>query len=371
MILIMKLKLQTTKEQKQKLLKTMEAVNAACNYISDVAYEKQIANQYILHKLCYYNIREKFGLTAQLAVRAIGKVKGTYKRDKKKHHYFKKHGAIAYDHRIWKFKMADRINIKTLTDRIDIPFIFYNYRNVDLKRARGQADLVYRDGIFYFHICVEVPEPPVIDPEDHIGIDLGVVNIAVDSKGETFAGNHVNNLRSRHAKLRKKLQSKGTKSAKRLLKKRNRKESRFVNDVNHVISKKIVEKAKHTSSGIALEDLKGIRKRIRVRKSQRRQQHSWSFHDLRTKIEYKAKLTGIPVVLVDPRYTSQMCSSCGYISKSNRPSQDKFSCKSCGFFCHADFNAALNIRGRAVVNQPYVVSVEAKAPEQLVLFAVN
>lgn len=371
MILTLKLKLQTTETQKQELLETMEAFNAACNYVSDIAYEKQVIDQIHLHKLCYYDIRDKFGLTSQLAIRVIGKVKEAYKRDKKKHHQFREHGAIVYDHRIWKFKSADRINIKTLRNRIDIPFVFGNYRQIDMKRVRGQADLVYRDGIFYFYICIEVPEPPEAEPDDFLGIDLGIVNIATDSDGQTFSGGQINNLRNRHSNLRKKLQAKGTKSAKRLLKKRKRKESRFINNTNHVISKNIVEKAQRTGQGIALEDLKGIRDRIRVRKSQRRQQHSWRFAGLRAKIEYKARLAGVRVIIVDPRYTSQMCSQCGHVSKSNRRNQSNFSCKSCGFSAHADYNAALNIQGRAIVNLPYAVSVEAKSPEQLMLFEVN
>lgn len=370
MILTLKLKLQATETQKQELLETMEAFNKACNYISDIAYEKKVTDQIGLHKLCYYEVREKFCLTSQLAVRAIGKVKEAYKRDKKKHHQFREHGAIVYDHRIWKFKLADIINIKTLKDRIDIPFVFGDYRQIDMKRVRGQADLVYKDGVFYFYICIEVPEPPEVEPDDFLGIDLGIVNIAIDSDGHTYSGSHVNSLRNRHSKLRQKLQSKGTPSAKRLLKKRKRKETRFINHINHTISKNVVEKAQRTGQGIALEDLKGIRDRIRVRKSQRRTQHSWSFHSLRQKIEYKAKLAGVPIVLIDPHYTSQECSQCGYVSRSNRPDQSTFSCKSCGFSANADYNAALNIRGRAIVNLPDAVRVETKAPKQLQL-AVN
>ena len=361
MILTIKLKLQTNEKQKQQLLETMEAFNAACNYVSDVAYEKHITGQIGLHKLCYYDIREKFGLSAQLAVRAIGKVKEAYKRDKKKHHQFREHGAVVYDHRIWKFKRADIINIKTLTDRIDIPFVFGDYRTIDMKRVRGQADLVYIDGVFYFYICVEVPEPPQGEPDDYLGVDLGIVNIATTSDGKSFSGSQLNNTKAKYTSLRGKLQAKGTKSAKRLLKKRKRKESRFQKDINHCISKKIVEQAKHTGRGIAIEDLKGIRNRIRVKKSQRRVQHSWSFFDLRSKLEYKSLLAGVKLVAVDPAYTSQMCSSCGHVSRSNRTSQSKFSCMSCNFSANADVNAAINIGHRAVVNEPNVVSVEAKA----------
>jgi len=371
MILTLKLKLQTNENQKKQLLETMEAFNAACNYNSDVAHEKRVMDQIGLHKLCYYKVREKFGLSAQMAIRAIGKVKEAYKRDKKKHHQFREHGAVVYDHRIWKFKQADIVNLKTLTERIDIPFVFGDYRTIDINRVRGQADLIYRDGVFYFYICVEVPEPPQGTPDDYLGVDLGIVNIATTSDGESFSGNKLNNVRARYASLRTKLQAKGTKSAKHLLKKRKRKETRFQRDVNHCISKQIVEQAKRTGRGIAVEDLKGIRDRIRVRKSQRRVQHSWSFYDLRAKLEYKSLLAGIKLVAVDPRYTSQMCSRCGYISRSNRKTQSTFSCTSCNFSANADVNAAINIGRRAVVNQPNVVSVEAKAPRQLLLLGVN
>jgi putative transposase len=100
---------------------------------------------------------------------------------------------------------------------------------------------------------VEVTEP--FEFSDIIGIDLGVTNIAVDSDGEIFRGTHINNVRIRYAKLRAKLQRKGTKSSKRLLRKRNRRESRFAKDLNHCISKKVVKKAERTSRGIALENL--------------------------------------------------------------------------------------------------------------------
>ena len=364
MKLTLKLKLQTTNEQKKQLLETMGTFNEACNYVSETGWSEQSLGQIALHKLCYYDIRDKFALPAQIAVRVIGKVADSYKTDKKYCHTFAEHGAITFDQRLWKFKGGDIINIKTLIDRIDIPFVFGNYRTLEHRRVRGQADLVYRDGIFYFFICIDVPESPEIKPDDFLGVDLGIVNIATDSDAQSFAGKKLNGLRNRHHKLRQKLHTKGTRSAKRLLEKRKRKESRFAKDVNHVISKKLVEKAKRTGRGIALEDLSGIRDRIRVRKRQRRQQHSWSFYDLRQKIQYKAALAGIPVVLVDPHYTSQMCSKCGYVSKANRPNQSTFSCKSCGFSAPADTNAAVNI-SRAAVNRPDVAFVEAKAIQLL------
>jgi IS605 OrfB family transposase len=145
------------------------------------------------------------------------------------------------------------------------------------------------------------------------------------------------------------------------LKKRRRKEHRFATDVNHQISRRIVERAKGTGRGIAMEDLTGIRERATVGKSQRRSHHSWAFNQLRQFVTYKALLAGVKLVLVDPRYTSQGCSRCGHVSKKNRPTRDDFKCIQCGFPAPADYNAALNIRSRAAVNQPYAGIVEGEA----------
>ena len=184
------------------------------------------------------------------------------------------------------------------------------------------------------------PEPTPDDPNGYLGIDLGIVNIAADSDGKTYSGNQVNGLRKRQAKQR-------------LLVKRSRKERRFAANINHTIAKSIVAKAKDTGRGIALEDLSGIRDRITVRHSQRRQHSSWAFRQLRTFIEYKAKLAGVVIKLVDPRNTSRACPICGCVDKRNRPSQAIFSCVSCGFSSPADTVAAGNISRRALVNVPY------------------
>ncbi|WP_281255131.1 transposase [Paenibacillus herberti] len=148
--------------------------------------------------------------------------------------------------------------------------------------------------------------------------------------------------------------TKGTKSAKRLLARRRRKEARFSRDVNHCISKHMVEKANRHRSLLALEDLTGIRERITVRKAQRRNQHAWAFAQLRSYIEYKAWIAGVPVVLVDPRNTSRECPQCGHIAKENRKTRDWFHCQACEYAAPADNVAALNIRSRALVSVPNV-----------------
>ena len=359
MNLTLKVKLLTTPNQHDALLETMERFNAACNAIAEVAFRERTANKIRLQKLVYYDIRECFKLPAQLTVRAISKVCEAYKRDKKIKPSFRPHGAVVYDQRVLSWKGLDRVSILSLSGRLIVPVVFGGYQEQRMKRIRGQCDLLYVDGVFYLAVCVDVPEPPPENPEEWLGVDLGIKNIATDSDGNNYSGSHINNMRKRHARLRAKLQSKGTKSAKRLLKKRRRKESRFARDVNHRISKMLVARAKGTGRGIALEDLSDIRERITVRKAQRRIHHSWGFYQLRTFIEYKARLAGVQVVLVDPKNTSRTCPECGHVAKENRKTRDDFRCVSCGFAGPADTVAAINIGRRADVNQPYAVATKA------------
>lgn len=352
MKLTLKIKLLPTIEQHNSLLETMKRFNHACNHISGIAFDTKTFSKIKLQKECYYSVREQFGLSAQMVVRAIGKVSESYKADKKTLHTFNETGAMIYDERILSFKGLEIASLLTLCGRIEVPMILGQYHKGLLcgNRVCGQADLILQNGIFYLLLIVELPETVPSDIDDFIGVDLGIVNIAVDSIGETFSGSAVNGVRYRNMKLRGKLQKKGTKSAKRLLKSRSKKEQRFVRDINHCISKKIVEKAKALNMGIALEDLSGIRTNIEktVRKQQRYRQSSWSFYQLRQFIEYKALIAGVPVILVDPRNTSRECPICGHIAKENRLSRDNFRCQSCGYAAPADNVAAVNIRGRAM-----------------------
>jgi IS605 OrfB family transposase len=354
MKLIAQVKLQGTTEQHKALLNTLESVNEAANYISQHAWETKTFRQYDLHKVLYYDLRSRFNLSAQIVVRVLAKVADAYKVDKNTMRSFKSYGSIAYDKRILSWKLKNMtVSIWTTEGRMAISFVAGEKQIELLKHLSGEADLVYRDGYFYLHQVCEMEEPPTGSIRDFLGIDLGINNIAADSDGVVYSGATVNGLRKRHAKLRTKLQSKCTKAARRLLKKRSSKENRFATHVNHVISKSVVKKAKDTGRGIALEDLSGIRERTTVHKRQRRQHNSWAFNQLRQFIEYKAKLAGVIVSIVDPRHTSQTCPVCGFISRSNRPSQSKFSCVSCGYSAFADSVAATNISRRAVVNQPY------------------
>jgi putative transposase len=330
-------------EQAASLLATMVRFNAACDAIAVVAFANQCANKVELQRLVYYDTRRDFGLSAQMAIRAIAKVCEVYKRDKTIQPTFRPHGAIVYDQRILSWKGADRVSIWTLDGRLVMPWIAGAYQHEQLNRVRGQADLVYRGGMFFLYVTVDVGEVPPGDPTEYLGVDLGRRNIAADSDGDIHCGAHNANLRRRHARLRRRLQKKGTKSAKRLLRHRRAKEARFAADLNHRISKEIVRRAKDTGRGIAVEDLTHIRSRTTVRKPQRRAHHSWAFAQLRSKLTYKAALAGVPLVAVNPRYTSQTCPECGCVDRKNRATRDRFKCIGCGHVGPSDTTAARNI----------------------------
>jgi len=156
-----------------------------------------------------------------------------------------------------------------------------------------------------------------------------------------------------------------TTSARRLLAKRRRREARFAANVNHTIAKTIVAEAARTGRGVAVEELTGIRERVRLRKPQRVTLSSWAFHQLGAFLSYKARRAGVPLIQVAPRYTSQTCHGCGYRDKRNRPDQETFICRSCGVVAHADHNAAHNIaqrgaEGWGAVNRPHAAPLRSQ-----------
>lgn len=355
MKLIAQVKLVINSSQKETLLNTMEIANIACNDISKIAWETKTFQQFSLHKKSYRHIREKYPLSAQVVVRCISKVANAYKTGRIKMRTFKHHGAITYDPRILRWYKND-VSIWTTNERQKMNFLAGEYQKNLLHYQKGESDLCFIDGEFYLFATCEVEEVDQLKATGWLGVDLGIKNIATDSDGNQYSGGHLNNLRKRHEKIRRKLQSKGTKSAKRLLKKSNRKEARISKDTNHCIAKRLVLLAQDTLRGISLEKLTGIRGRVTVRRSQRRAHHSWAFDDLAQKILYKAKLVGVPVIFVDPRNTSKECNHCGHIEKANRKTQSDFLCMSCGFSANADCNAAINIGRRAFVNTPYAAT---------------
>lgn len=348
MKLIVQVKLLPLPEQTDALLRTLESANDAANTISTRAWSEQTFQQFSLHRLVYAETRAASGLSAQMVVRLISKVADAYKLDRKRPRRFARRGSIAYDSRILRYK-ADAVSIWSVDGRLAIPFVCGERQRALLAAQQGESDLVYRDGEWYLFATCTYEEPPETEAVAWVGVDLGIVNIAVTSDGDIHAGAQVNALRHRHRRLRARLQKKGTKSAKRVLKRRRLKEARFATWLNHTISKRIVADCEHTKRGVVLEDLKYIRSRVRVRRSQRATLHSWSFGQLQSFLAYKAKMRGVPVLFVDPRNTSRRCPSCGHTEKGNRPNQATFLCLRCNFSGLADRIAAQNLSalGRA------------------------
>jgi putative transposase len=344
-----------TPEQAHALKRTLETANAACDYISQVAWETQTFHQFAIHKLTYQAVRETFHLAAQLAVRCIGKVADAYKLDRKMQRTFQPHGAVPYDHRILSYNLkGSEISISTLDGRQAIPFVCGERQRALLATQRGETDLALVRGKWYLFVTCEVEAPEPIDTEGALGVDLGIVSLATDSDGETFSGEHIEQRRQWYAGRRKNLQKVGTKSAKRRLKRLAGRQRRFQKDTNHHISKRLVAKAERTKRAIILEDLKGIRTRARVRGPKQRARHTnWAFGQLRAYISYKAQRAGVRVELIDPAYTSQCCSACEHTERRNRRSQAEFCCVVCTHQLRTDYNAAINIE-RAAVNRPMV-----------------
>lgn len=350
MKLTVKIKLLPNAEQAAALKATLITANQAADRISELSWNAGEFRRFPLQKLTYKTAREEFSLSSQIVCLLLGKVADAYKLDRNCQRKFRPLGSIAYDTRVLNIAVSQKnTSIWSTAGRLKIPFACGEQQLALLSFPHGEADLILRSRQWYLNVVVDIPEQREIEAVDVLGVDLGIVEIAYDSDGQNYSGSHLNKVRSRNQALRKKLQTKGTKSAKRLLKKRRLKESNFARNTNHVISRRIVETAQRTNRAIAIEELTGIRKRIRARKRQRTKLHSWGFAQLGTFLEYKAKLAGIPLVKVDPRYTSQECNKCGHTEKANRKSQSVFSCKKCGHTTNADRNGAGNVRLRGLV----------------------
>ena len=347
----------------------MRRFNESCNWLAGKAFERKLANRFGLHKLYYYEMRERFGLPSQMACLVSAQVSAAYKRDTSTSVSFRPLAAMPYDRHLLRYVDLTSASLSTIVGRITVPMVMGDYQAKQFAQVKYYAELVHRkDGKWFLMATVEFDDLPPCDTDDFLGVDLGVENLATDSDVEMHSGKEVEEVRVKCQTLKQSLQSAADLAANHRRRKRIRKklqrigdhEARFRRNTNHVLSKHIVEKAKGTLRGIALEELKGIRQSIRFRKPQRNRMGSWAFDQLRQFIAYKAEAVGVLLKIVDPKYTSQMCSQCEHVERGNRSSQSQFRCKQCGHQAHADCNAALNIRARALVNEP-IVSVYAAA----------
>ncbi|MGW1758523.1 RNA-guided endonuclease InsQ/TnpB family protein [Streptomyces mirabilis] len=371
MKLVVQVKLEPTPQQAAALDTTLRACNEAATWVSEIAFKRGEFKNFALRKHTYDAVKSRWNLGAQAAQHSIKKVcdaytalkanlkagnlgrpgSRRYRKASENPIAFRLQGAQPYDDRMLSWQIPDRtVSIWTTSGRVKhVAFTASVEQLATLALYRkGESDLLERDGMWFLNATCEVPEAPLnTGPVDFLGVDLGIVNIATTSDGEIMAGRELNRTRLRERDLRTKLQRKNTPSAKRRLKKRRRKEARRARDINHKIAKHVVAEAERTGRGIALENLTGIRERVRLNKPQRATHSSWSFAQLGAFIAYKARRAGVPVVHVDPAYTSRTCAECGHVDKANRVSQAWFACRNCGFVDHADRNSSRNIRARA------------------------
>ena len=368
--LVVQVRLLPTAEQAAALAATLDACNAAANHVSQVSFERKVFSRNGLQNVTDGDLRERFGLGAQPAVRVVkkvvdayttlrasiraGKLGGTTSRRRAKAEStpieFRADAAQPFDDRIlsWQHDIQ-AVSIWTMAGRMkSVRFVGHPNHLKTLAQSRlGETDLIRRDGMWFLLATCEVPEQAEFEPVDWLGVDRGIVNLATTSDGANFQGRRLGRYRRWQARKRSQLQAKRTASAKRLLGKRARREARHATHVNHRIGKEIVAVAQRTGRGIALEDLGGIRERVRPRRDQRAMHSSWPFHQLGKHIVYKARRAGVPVITVDAHYTSQRCPRCGHTARNNRSSRDWFLCRRCGLAGPADHVAGVNVRDRA------------------------
>ena len=359
MKLTVQIQLLPTPNQAQALRETIARFNEAANWLAGKAFERKLANAYALHHLHYYELRERFGLSAQMAARCLGVVCAAYKRDKSVRPTFRPDAAMRYDDRLLSFKPDDVVSVLTLQGRIPVRMQKGDFQRQQWAYVKPGGAVFQRqhDGLWFFQADAEMPDPPPNTVTDYIGVDFGVERLATTDDGEHVTGKDVEQKREKMARRRRNLQrrrAKRLRQAKRpkaVNRKRRAlagKESNYRRNTNHHIAKKLVAKAQDSGQGLALEDLTHIRSRTRFRKPQRSKMSGWAFDQLRAFVEYKAARAGVPVVVVNPRNTSRTCAECGHCEKANRQKQASFRCRVCGHSDNADVNAARNIREQAV-----------------------
>ena len=371
----MVVQLKPTPEQAIALQQTMQEHTACFNAVARLGFASKCSNGVELHKQTYYELRATYpDLPAQLICAARVKATETVKSAltwQKKHelHYPKRVAKaqqqgkpvpgfkpvkcpqvklcpIRYDVRSYRVKWETlTTSLATVTGRVELPFTVPGHATRYIGSKVCSADLCYRKGRYFLHIVVSVPEPAFAHSDSAIGVDLGLNRPAVTSTHQFLGERRWKEQERRIFRLRRKLQAKGTRSAKRHLKKLSGKLFRQRKDHDHVLSKRIVQNAPPGST-LVIENLTYIRDRATMKKhtENQRRLHSWSFAQFHGFLSYKAQERGITVVKIDPRHTSQTCSHCGYQARNNRRSQSLFLCRKCGYSLNADLNAAVNIQ---------------------------
>lgn len=351
-----KIQISTTPNDEVLLNETMSVYSDACNYVSEYVFRTHDLKQFSLNRALYSILRAKFGLKSQMAQSVLKTVIAKYKTilENQKEWIKPSFKKPQYD-LVWNRDYSliqNRFSVNTLNGRVKLPYFvegMSKYFDHTIYKF-GTAKLVNKHGKYFLHIPVtyDVEESNVSDICNVVGIDRGInfVVATYDSRHKSgfVSGKAVKQKRANYSKLRKQLQMRQTASARRRIKAIGQRENRWMQDVNHCVSKALVESnPKHTL--FVLEDLSGIRNATeRVRTKDRYVSVSWSFYDLEQKLIYKAKQNQSAVIKVSPKYTSQCCPKCGHIEKANRNKElHLFTCKNCGYKSNDDRIGAMNL----------------------------
>lgn len=356
MTITAKIQIVATDADKVLLDETMSAYRDACNYVSNYVFQTHDLKQFSLNKALYYTLRKKFYLKSQMAQSVLKTVIARYKtilenQNKWIQPNFKK---PQYD-LVWNRDYSltkNCFSVNTLKGRVKLPYFaegMSKYFDHAIYKF-GTAKLINKHSKYYLHIPVtyDIEKSNISDICNVVGVDRGInfVVTTYDSnhKSGFVSGKAIKQKRAKYSKLRKELQMRQTPSSRRRLKAIGHRENRWMQDVNHCVSKALVENnPKHTL--FVLEDLSGIRSATELVKTKDRYVSvSWSFYDVEQKLIYKAKKNQSSIIKVDPRYTSQCCPICGHTEKSNRNKKKHlFTCKNCGYQSNDDRIGAMNL----------------------------
>ena len=351
-----KIQISVNADCKVLLDETMSVYSDACNYVSNYVFRTHDLKQFSLNKLLYSTLRERFGLKSQMAQSVFKTVIARYKTilENQKEWIQPNFKKPQYD-LVWNrdYSLTQNcFSVNTLNGRVKLPYFtkgMSKYFDHTIYKF-GTAKLVNKHGKYYLHIPVtyDVEESNISDICNVVGIDRGInfVVATYDSNHTSgfVSGKTIKQKRAHYSKLRKELQMRHTPSARRRMKAIGQRENRWMQDVNHCVSKALaLNNPKHTL--FVLEDLSGVRNATeRVKTKDRYVSVSWSFYDLEQKLIYKAKQNQSTVIKVDPRYTSQCCPVCGHTEKSNRNKKiHLFTCKNCGYKSNDDRIGAMNL----------------------------
>ena len=351
-----RIQLDPSPAQAEALAETSRQFTQAFNHVCRYGWQQRLTNGVKLHHETYYGMRDLLpalptNLLIQARVKATEAIKSalTLQRTGRKVGMPQSRACPPrYNERTYCVDWESRtVRMSLVGGRQTIRFSIQDYAAKYAGYLVDTADLTFRDGVWWLHVVVSVPAPEVEQTEAVVGVDLGINRPAVTSNNHFLGQRCWKAVEGRYFKLIRALQKRGTKSAKRHLRKLKRRRARFRKDADHVLSKQIVAAAEPGAT-IVLENLKDIRKRTKARRRSqtKRRMHSWPFASLKSKIEYKAEERGCTVVAVDPRHTSQRCSCCGHSARNNRRSQSTFICRQCGYHLNADLNGARNIAAK-------------------------